>query len=198
MACCPTTAQYAAAHKPPTVITPDRRFCLMSRTSLPAAPRRFASTLPHAPGAPGVRVPPAHHRRPAASQPGDDGHQPAPVLRLKQAGRVLKVVRHGRIQPPIPGVPERHRQRLAPLRPQRLGQQARRVIGASIGTIGTAMAQQHLRNVLVFRTCPPWPSPRPHPEQRRLVHADGQHWRGQQAFAGLMDSYVAWVKRHNA
>jgi len=37
---------------------------------------------------------------------------------------------------------------------QRPGRQAAGVLGASIGAIGTAMAQQHLRNVLAYLDMP--------------------------------------------
>jgi chromate reductase len=37
------------------------------------------------------------------------------------------------------------------------------VIGASVGSTGTAMAQQHLRTVLASWTCRRWVSPKPSP-----------------------------------
>lgn len=74
------------------------------------------------------------------------------------------------------------------------------ILGASIGAIGTAMAQQHLRNVLVFLDVPTLAQP------EAFIHAkDGLFDKGGNIGAGSklflqnwMDKYVAWVKKHAA
>ena len=73
------------------------------------------------------------------------------------------------------------------------------VLGASPGTIGTAMAQQHLRNILVYLNVPTLCQPEafiqikdgffdeagniPNQNTRRFL----QNW---------LDRYLAWVKQH--
>jgi chromate reductase len=72
------------------------------------------------------------------------------------------------------------------------------IIGASIGSIGTAVAQAHLRTVLAYVDMPLLPSPEAYihvkegffddagnianPESRKFLH-------------GWMDKYATWVKR---
>ena len=87
----------------------------------------------------------------------DDDAQPAEsVKRLKSyllacAG---PAVRDAGIQPLDAGRAEkRDRSRLVPTARARAGKPAG-VLGASIGTIGTALAQQHLRNVLAYLDVP--------------------------------------------
>ena len=74
------------------------------------------------------------------------------------------------------------------------------VMGASIGAIGTAMAQQHLRNVLAYLDVPTLGQP------EAFIHAKdglfdeaGDLGAGSTAFLQTwMDRYVAWVKAHAA
>jgi chromate reductase len=74
------------------------------------------------------------------------------------------------------------------------------ILGASIGAIGTAMAQQHLRNVLAFLDVPTLAQP------EAFIHAkdglfdpDGNIGKESLAFLqNWMDKYVAWVKKHTA
>lgn len=74
------------------------------------------------------------------------------------------------------------------------------VMGASIGAIGTAMAQQHLRNVLAYLDVPTLGQP------EVFIHAKdglfdeaGDLAAGSKAFLrNWMDRYVAWVKAHAA
>ena len=74
------------------------------------------------------------------------------------------------------------------------------VMGASIGAIGTAMAQQHLRNILAALDAPTMG----HPEafihaKESLFDADGNIGPDSRAFLqNWMDRYVAWVKRNKA
>ncbi len=72
------------------------------------------------------------------------------------------------------------------------------VIGASIGAVGTALAQQHLRNILAYLDVPTLGQP------EAFIHAkdglfdqDGSIGAASKDFLqGWMDQYVAWVKRH--
>jgi chromate reductase, NAD(P)H dehydrogenase (quinone) len=74
------------------------------------------------------------------------------------------------------------------------------VIGASVGAIGTAVAQQHLRNVLAYLDVPTLGQP------EAFIHAKdglfdeaGDLGAGSKAFLQTwMDQYVVWVKAHPA
>ncbi|HEX9945843.1 MAG TPA: NAD(P)H-dependent oxidoreductase [Thermoanaerobaculia bacterium] len=75
------------------------------------------------------------------------------------------------------------------------------VIGASVGATGTAMAQQHLRNILAYLDVPTLGQPEAFihvkdglfDENGNIANAESkgflQNW---------MDRYVAWVKKHAA
>ena len=72
------------------------------------------------------------------------------------------------------------------------------VIGASIGATGTALAQQHLRNVLVFLDVPVMPQPEVFIHFKdELIADDGTIANGstQKFLQGFVDRYVVWVKR---
>ncbi len=72
------------------------------------------------------------------------------------------------------------------------------VIGVSVGAIGTAMAQQHLRNILAYLDVPTLAQP------EAFIHAkdglfdeEGNVGAASKAFLqGWVDQYVAWVKKH--
>jgi len=72
------------------------------------------------------------------------------------------------------------------------------VLGASPGVIGTAMAQQHLRNILTFLGVPTLGQP------EAFIHVtdglfdeDGNIGSDSRQFLqNWMDQYVAWVKKH--
>lgn len=72
------------------------------------------------------------------------------------------------------------------------------VLGVSVGAIGTAMAQQHLRNILAYLDVPTLGQP------EMFIHAkdglfDAQGNIGADSAAFLqqwMAHYVAWVKQH--
>jgi chromate reductase len=74
------------------------------------------------------------------------------------------------------------------------------VLGASVGAIGTSMAQQHLRNILAYLDVPTLGQP------EAFIHAKdglfdeaGNIGEGSRKFLqGWMDQYVAWVKKHSA
>ena len=72
------------------------------------------------------------------------------------------------------------------------------VLGVSIGTIGTAMAQQHLRNVLAYLDVPTLGQPEAFIQQKDgMFPADGKLSESAAGFLqGWMDAYLAFVKRH--
>lgn len=72
------------------------------------------------------------------------------------------------------------------------------VIGASIGAIGSALAQQHLRNVLAYLDVPTMGQPEAFIQVKDgLFNDDGSIGAGSKEFLqGWMDSYTAWVRKH--
>jgi len=74
------------------------------------------------------------------------------------------------------------------------------VLGASVGAIGTSMAQQHLRNILAYLDVPTLGQP------EAFIHAKdglfdeaGNIGEGSKKFLrNWMDHYVTWVKKHAA
>jgi chromate reductase len=72
------------------------------------------------------------------------------------------------------------------------------VLGASVGAIGTAMAQQHLRNVLAYLDMPTMGQPEAFIHANdTLFDASGNLQASPAKFLQTwMDHYVAWVKRH--
>lgn len=72
------------------------------------------------------------------------------------------------------------------------------VIGASIGVIGTAMAQQHLRCVLAYLDVPTLGQPEAfiHAKEGLFDAAGGIGANSKQFLQTWMDRYVAWVKKH--
>ena len=74
------------------------------------------------------------------------------------------------------------------------------VLGVSVGAIGTALAQQHLRNVLAYLDMPTLGQPEVFIQARDdLFNADGSIGAASLKFLQTwMDAYVAWVQRHTA
>ena len=74
------------------------------------------------------------------------------------------------------------------------------VIGISIGVIGTAMSQQHLRNVLAFLDMPTLGQPEIFIQVKDgLFDEDGSIGADSKQFLqNWMDKYCAWVKKHAA
>ena len=72
------------------------------------------------------------------------------------------------------------------------------VIGVSVGAIGTAMAQQHLRNVLAYLDVPTLGQPEAFIQAKEgLFDAAGGIGADSKKFLqSWMDSYVGWVKKH--
>lgn len=74
------------------------------------------------------------------------------------------------------------------------------VIGASVGPIGTAMAQQHLRNVLAYLDVPVLGQPEAYIHAKEgLFDEEGNIGAASRAFLqGWVDRYLAWVRLHAA
>lgn len=71
------------------------------------------------------------------------------------------------------------------------------IVGASIGAVGTAAAQQNLRNVLAYLDVPTLGQPEMFIQVKEgLFDATGDIGAGsKEFFQGWMDRYVAWVKK---
>lgn len=80
------------------------------------------------------------------------------------------------------------------------GGQPAGVIGISVGAIGTALAQQHLRNILAYLDVPTLGQPEVFIQAKDgLFGADGSIGvASRQYLQAWMDRYVAWVKQHAA
>jgi chromate reductase, NAD(P)H dehydrogenase (quinone) len=74
------------------------------------------------------------------------------------------------------------------------------VLGVSVGAIGTALAQQHLRNVLAYLDVPTLGQPEAFIQAKDdLFGPDGSIGVGSQKFLqDWMDHFVAWVVQHAA
>ena len=72
------------------------------------------------------------------------------------------------------------------------------VLGISVGAIGTAVAQQHLRTILAYLDVPTLGQPEVFIQMKDgLFEADGSIGAASQKFLqGWMDRYVAWIKKH--
>ena len=72
------------------------------------------------------------------------------------------------------------------------------VLGASIGATGTAMSQQHLRNILAYLNMPTLGQPEAFIHNKEgLYDASGNIGEASKKFLqGWVDQYVAWVKKH--
>jgi chromate reductase len=72
------------------------------------------------------------------------------------------------------------------------------ILGCSIGVIGTAMAQQHLRNVLTFLDVPTLSQPEAfiHAKDGLFDEAGNISADSKQFLQNWMDRYIAWVKKH--
>ena len=74
------------------------------------------------------------------------------------------------------------------------------VLGVSVGAIGTALAQQHLRNILAYLDVPTLGQPETFIQAKDGLFDDaGNFGAGSRKFLQTwMDHYVGWVKRHAA
>jgi chromate reductase len=133
----------------------------------------------------------------------DDAHQAEVVLRLKSAinaaqGLLFVTPEYNRS---IPGVLKNaldHASR--PYGQSAWSGKPAGVLGVSVGAIGTALAQQHLRNILAYLNCPTLAQPEAFIQAKADLFNDrGEIGAGSQEFLqSWMDQYVAWVKKHAA
>ena len=74
------------------------------------------------------------------------------------------------------------------------------MLGISTGAIGTAMAQQHLRNILVFLNVLTLAQPEAFIQLKEgLFDEKGEIGPGSRQFLqGWMDAFAAWVRKHAA
>ena len=133
----------------------------------------------------------------------DDGQQAASVQRLKGEvkaahGLLFVTAEYNRS---IPGVLKNaidHASR--PYGQSAWAGKPAGVIGASVGAIGTALSQQHLRNVLAYLDMPTLGQPEAFIHAKDgLFDADGNVGEASREFLqGWVNKYVAWVKQHSA
>ncbi|PUE10862.1 NADPH-dependent FMN reductase [Limnohabitans sp. T6-5] len=131
----------------------------------------------------------------------DDDHQAAAVLRVKSQiqsaqGLLFVTPEYNRS---IPGVLKNvidHASR--PYGQSVWGGKPAGVLGASVGTIGTALAQQHLRNILAYLDVSTMGQPEAFIHAKEgFFDAEGHIGAASLAFAQKwMDHYVTWVRMH--
>ena len=72
------------------------------------------------------------------------------------------------------------------------------VVGVSVGTIGTAVAQSHLRSVLSFLAMPELGQPEMYLQWKDGLVEGGQVGTASRELAQkFVDAFVAWVQQHN-
>ncbi|WP_090140952.1 NADPH-dependent FMN reductase [Limnohabitans sp. DM1] len=131
----------------------------------------------------------------------DDDHQAASVLRVKSQiqsahGLLFVTPEYNRS---IPGVLKNlidHASR--PYGQSVWDGKPAGVLGASVGVLGTALAQQHLRNILAYLNVPTMGQPEAfiHAKEGFLTE-DGHIGAASLGFVqGWVDQYVAWVRKH--
>jgi chromate reductase len=133
----------------------------------------------------------------------DDANQAAPVQRLKaelaaSQGLLFVTAEYNRS---IPGVLKNaidHASR--PYGKNAWAGKPAGVLGVSVGAIGTALAQQHLRNVLAYLDVPTLGQPEAFIQAKEgLFDAAGNIGADSRKFLqGWIDQYAAWVRKHNA
>lgn len=130
----------------------------------------------------------------------DDGQQSAPVLRLKAQiaaaqGLLFVTPEYNRS---IPGVLKNALDQASrPYGHSAWAGKPAGILGVSVGAIGTAMAQQHLRNVLAYLDMPTLAQPEAFIHAKPgLFNADGSVGGDSKAFLqGWLDHYLAWVRQ---
>lgn len=133
----------------------------------------------------------------------DDADQAEPVKRLKgeiSAARGLLFVT-AEYNRSLPGALKNaidHASR--PYRQSAWKDKPAGVLGVSVGAIGTAVAQQHLRNVLAYLDVPTLGQPEAFIQTKEgLFDASGNIGADSRKFLqDWMDRYVTWVRRHAA
>lgn len=133
----------------------------------------------------------------------DDANQAEPVKRLKReiAGAQGVLFVTAEYNRSIPGVLKNaldHASR--PYGQSAWPGKAAGVIGVSVGAIGTALAQQHLRNVLSYLDMPTLGQPEAFIHAKEgLFDADGNIGAGSRDFLqGWLNRYLEWVRTQNA
>lgn len=133
----------------------------------------------------------------------DDTQQPASVKRLKAEivaaqGLLFVTPEYNRSMPGVLKNAIDHASR--PYGQSAWAGKPAGVLGVSVGAIGTAMAQQHLRNVLAYLDVPTLGQPEAFIHAREgLFDAAGNIGADSKAFLqNWMNQYVAWVKKHTA
>ena len=130
----------------------------------------------------------------------DDSHQAASVMRLKSEvsasqGLLFVTPEYNRS---VPGVLKNaldHGSR--PYGQSVWGNKPAGVLGVSIGTIGTAVAQQHLRTILAYLDMPTLGQPEAFLKADDVLEDDGGIAAGSRKFLQeWMDAYLAWVDLH--
>ncbi|SEJ71664.1 NAD(P)H-dependent FMN reductase [Variovorax sp. OK605] len=134
----------------------------------------------------------------------EDGNQSAPVKRLKTEiaaadGLLFVTPEYNRS---IPGVLKNAiDQASRPYGQSAWAGKPAGVVGISVGAIGTALAQQHLRNILAYLDVPTMGAPEVFLQAKDDLFDDKGHIgnEGSKKFLqGWMDKYVGWVKSHAA
>jgi chromate reductase len=133
----------------------------------------------------------------------DDADQAAPVRRIKEQireadGLLFVTPEYNRS---IPGVLKNaidHASR--PYGDSAWAGKPAGVLGVSIGAVGTALAQQHLRNVLAYLDVPTLGQPEAFVQAKDgLFDASGAIGAGSREFLQhWMDAYAGWVRLHAA
>lgn len=131
----------------------------------------------------------------------DDGHQPVPVMRLKSEvanaqGLLFVTPEYNRS---VPGVLKNAiDQASRPYGQSAWAGKPAGVIGVSVGAAGTAMAQQHLRNILAYLDVPTLGQPEAFLSAKDLFDSRGDlASEGTRKFLqDWMDRYANWVRNY--
>lgn len=130
----------------------------------------------------------------------DDGHPAAAVVRMKSEiaaadGLMFVTPEYNRSMPGVLKNALDHGSR--PYGQNAWAGKPTGVLGASVGAHGTAMAQQHLRNVLAYLDAPTMGQPEAFIHAKDgFFDADGNIGEGSRAhLQKWMDRYVAWVSK---
>ena len=131
----------------------------------------------------------------------DDAHPAEPVQRLKREigaaqGLLFVTPEYNRSMPGVLKNALDHASR--PYGKNAWAGKPAGVLGASIGAIGTAVAQQHLRVSLAYLDVPTMGQPEAYIHARDgLFDDDGSIGSGSRKFLqGWTDAFAAWVRRH--
>ena len=133
----------------------------------------------------------------------DDANPAAPVKRLKSeivaaAGVLFVTPEYNRSLPGVLKNAIDHASR--PYGQSAWAGKPAGVIGVSPGAIGTALAQQHLRNVLAYLDMPTLGQPEAFVQAKEGLFDDGGNIGSgsRQFLQDWMNRYAAWVKKHTA